>query len=586
MTFRSQSRCLFLLLESLLIALTSFGAVGQPARAQTTGDSVLQLAAGDDHVCALLENGTVHCWGRNDYGQSGDGGFIDRIKPARVVGLPESAAVTAIDANGYTSCALTSTRLVYCWGNNSQGQLGMSSVTTSSASAVVVGGLPASVLQISVGDQHVCALNNENTVYCWGKNNAGQLGRGMTGTASPMPAIATRFGVLSPNSALDRVAAGGEHTCVLNAVGQVACLGNNTDYQIGSNSDVSPQPAGSLVHQNAPGGMPVVLNGVEALVTKVDHTCVQMRATQAVPRATMRCWGRNQEGQAGVNAQQVRVAYPVEVTAPSNAQDSSFLAHAVSIGHSCALIFSTPYCWGSNAYSKLGGRTDPSGTEIPSAVTVIPAHMGITQTVLSFALGYNFTCARTKVTSGSDAEAVRVYCWGQNDYSQIGKPKSTVETQGTLISFDPLQGVPTPPPTRVGITPPPATTSAPQTAKRRYLPIALAETGAEVEDNDVGETANTLPLNKVLAGRFDDAYDVYLTRVTTGTLNVTLFNVSATYAGNVQLLLYRGIPAVSNRIDLATLAPFTVSATGPGDYYIVVFSGQPLASQSYRLLAK
>jgi alpha-tubulin suppressor-like RCC1 family protein len=581
MTLTSSSR--FLIATTLLVTLTSLAATRQPAQAQTT-DSVAQIAAGDDHVCALLENATVHCWGRNDYGQSGDGSYIDRIKPGQVTGFPSGTRIAQIDANGYTSCALTSANQVYCWGNNSQGQLGVASTLTSSTSARLIAGLPANIQQISVGDQHACALGVQSTVYCWGKNNTGQLGRGTTGQATPTPDIATRFGILSQANAIERVAAGREHTCVLNAAGQVACVGLNTDYQIGSSSDISPQPDGSLVYQNSPGGMPTTLNGAEALTVKVDHNCVQIRATQTTMRPTLRCWARNSDGQTGVGAAQVRVAYPVELAAPPGAQGMSFTAAAASLGHTCALIDGKPYCWGSNAYSKLGGRLDPNATAVPSPVTVIPPQNNVAQTVLGFALGYNFTCARTTASSSSDTAPIRVYCWGQNDYSQIGKPKSVVETSGNLISFDVAQVPTTVTPTTVAATA--TATSAAQTPKRRYLPIAFAETGAEIEDNDTGESANALPLNKTLTARFDDAYDVYRTQLVTGTLTISVFNVAPTYASNVQLLLYRGIPGATNRVDLATLAPFTVSASGPGEYYIVVFSGSPQPAQAYRVLAR
>jgi alpha-tubulin suppressor-like RCC1 family protein len=550
------------------------------AHAQVPPESVLQLTAGDDHVCALLASGAVHCWGRNDYGQAGDGTYVDLITPAAVVGIPAApGAIRQIDANGYTSCALTDTSAVYCWGNNSHGQLGVAATTTSTTSARLVSPLPPGIVQISVGDQHVCALDTDSKVWCWGKNNAGQLGRGTTGSGQPAPGIATRFEALLGNQ-VKRIAAGGDHTCVLTTAGLVWCVGNSGLSGMASTTEVS-----QVLLPSSQGGIPTALSGVSDVVSKVGHTCALSADSTTDAIAWVRCWGQNGYGQGGVDIGQLTaLPYAYGVSTPSAGSNLQIGAVSMSFAHTCATINIVAHCWGSNAFGKLGiNSSNTSLTHVPSPAVVIPTVQGSNRRALDFALGYNFTCARTDIASTTTGAAT-VYCWGQNDYGQIGRPKSTVETVANAIVFTTQQiSTPTPRPptaTAVGVTP------TPRPTRRRFLPITLAELGTETEDNDTGASADELPVNKLLTGRFDDTFDVFVTRASTGTLLVSVSGVTAAYTNQVQLQIYRGLPGPTNRVDEATAAPFVVTVRGADTYYIVVYSARPQASQAYQILAR
>jgi alpha-tubulin suppressor-like RCC1 family protein len=545
--------------------------------AQVPPESVLQLTAGDDHVCALLASGAVYCWGRNDYGQAGDGTYTDRITPGAVVGIPAaSGAIRQIDANGYTSCALTDTSAVYCWGNNSQGQLGVAATTTSTTSARLVSPLPPDIVQISVGDQHVCALDADSKMWCWGKNNAGQLGRGTASASEPVPATATRFQMLSENQ-VKRITAGSNHTCALLRSAQVWCVGETGLY-----GAASPPEGGLVQRQSDPSS---ALSDVTDVVSKAGHSCTSAPLNATYGTAWLQCWGSNDSGQGGIDTNQFTVIpFAYDITPPSLKDASSISSVAMNISHTCAVIDSAPHCWGSNAYGKLGINSNAiASTSIPSPVVNIPASPSGRRETLDFALGYNFTCVRTQI-AGLISSPATVFCWGENNFGQIGRPKSAVESTANTIVF-PQQPIPTATPrpptvTPVGVTP------TPRPTRRRFLPITLAELGTETEDNDTGASANELPVNKLFTGRFDDTFDVFVTRASTGTLTVSVSGVTAAYTNQVQLQIYRGLPGPTNRVDEATAAPFVVRVSGADTYYIVVYSARPQASQAYQILAR
>lgn len=155
------------------------------------GAGVTAFAGGLDHTCAIA-SGAVLCWGRNRAGEIGDGTGMYRRAPVAVTGL--AAGVRAITAAEHHTCAVTVGRAATCWGFNSNGQLGIGSMSDQNAPTNVVG-LGAGVQHISAGfdslgvTSHTCAVSDAS-VTCWGSNRNGELGDGtqMTRT-SPVPVL-------------------------------------------------------------------------------------------------------------------------------------------------------------------------------------------------------------------------------------------------------------------------------------------------------------------------------------------------------------------------------------------------------------
>lgn len=147
------------------------------------------LALGNDHSCALLDDQTVKCWGRNHLGQLGYGDTVDRGEDQAAMGdalpiVPLGAPVLAIAAGHYHTCALLDGGAVKCWGVNDQGQLGQGDTANRGSAPGEVAALSAIPLTepavaIDAGT-HSCALLASGGVVCWGPNAYGQLGLGDT----------------------------------------------------------------------------------------------------------------------------------------------------------------------------------------------------------------------------------------------------------------------------------------------------------------------------------------------------------------------------------------------------------------------
>jgi len=237
-------------------------------------NGVAAIAVGGGHNCALMDRGAVRCWGWNGDGQLGDGTNIDRSNP-----VPVDAAGTlfyAITAGYEHTCALTTSARVKCWGGNGDGQLG-DGTHANRAEPADVQGLRSTVLSMSLGEVHTCALMHDHTLQCWGDNRFGQLADyAVTDSAFPIPVIGLTGGVLA-------VSAGAGHTCALTEAG-VECWGRNYFGQLGNGTkDNSYRPVTVV-------GFSLT---AAALATGGNHTC------GLTAGGGVRCWGSNAFGQLG-----------------------------------------------------------------------------------------------------------------------------------------------------------------------------------------------------------------------------------------------------------------------------------------------
>ena len=198
--------------------------------------TVPQLAAGNNHTCALRADGEVRCWGDNSLGQLGTGNTTSSLTPVTVTGLP--ADIVSIARGDAQTCALTSTGGVKCWGNNGNGQLGNASTTNSSTPVDVVG-LASGVTTIGAGDNHTCAGLAAGGIKCWGWASSGQLGNGVLigGSTVPLDVVGLPAGAVAVE-----ISAGYRHTCATLDDTSTSCWGRGSEGQLGNGVSATQQP--------------------------------------------------------------------------------------------------------------------------------------------------------------------------------------------------------------------------------------------------------------------------------------------------------------------------------------------------------
>ena len=341
-----------------------------PSKTSLPYPVVLSVAAGESHSCALISNGAVQCWGKNVYGQLGDGTLEDRDDPVLVEGLEDAQAIAA--GWGHT-CAVTSAGAVFCWGYNDNGELG-DGTTEHSSVPVEVSGVSGAGMVIAAGDDHTCVATEAGMVQCWGFNETGQLGDGSTDNQNSAVWVANMNGVQS-------LAAGWGHTCALTEAGSVYCWGSNEFGQLGVHTQEDDMPTPIMVDS--------LSEWVTALTAKGGHTCA------LITTGEVKCWGVNTYGQLGDGSIEDRDR-PSPVRRLRGAQ-----AVAAGWNHTCAILNDGEInCWGWNYYGQLGDQIFMTRAE--------PISAGNLQgRVSAMWLGWRHTCAVT--ISG------QINCWGEND---------------------------------------------------------------------------------------------------------------------------------------------------------------------------
>jgi alpha-tubulin suppressor-like RCC1 family protein len=270
----------------------------------SVGAKVKAIAGGLYHVCALLEDRQVKCWGFNSLGNLGIGDVEHRGNKPGDMGLSLRSVqlgrpATAIAAGGHQACALLDDGRVTCWGYNLYGGLGLGDTASRGGSpdagVLASANLGERATAIACGWHYACALLTSGALKCWGYNGYGNLGVGDTthrGASADAGLMGDALPVvdLGKGAPVKSLSLGDFSTCALRNDGTAKCFGNNTDGQLGIND--------SLNRGGAPGSMgdnlPVVgLRGITQLSMGYRSAC-------AIAEGTLRCWGNNDFGQLGL----------------------------------------------------------------------------------------------------------------------------------------------------------------------------------------------------------------------------------------------------------------------------------------------
>jgi len=179
-----------------------------PVKVFNAGSRVIAIAAGGNNSIALKADGSVWTWGRNDYGQVGNGGSANQPTPIKIIDV--NSGVIGISAGSNHSLALKSDGTVLAWGLNSSGQLGDNSTTNRNIPVQVFGlGTNSGVTMVKAGGSHSLAVRSDGSVLAWGLNTNGQVGDNSATTMRIIPVTVANIGVASP---VISVATGGYHS--------------------------------------------------------------------------------------------------------------------------------------------------------------------------------------------------------------------------------------------------------------------------------------------------------------------------------------------------------------------------------------
>ena len=320
--------------------------VNQPITVLNLGLPAIDLSLGNSHGCAILNDGSMKCWGYSSSAQLWDGINSENFIPTAVQGLGESA--NAISAGDDFECAVLASGSIKCWGSNSFGSLGDGTLT-SSHSPVSVANLSGTATAVVSGHLHSCALISNGSINCWGQNLYGGLGDNSTTDRRSAVSVSSLGGTATA------MTAGDYHTCALMSDGTVKCWGRNNSGQLGDNTTttrITPVTVQSL------GGTAV------AIKASSNKTCALLNDS------TVKCWGDNSYGQLGNNSMASIVKLPVSVQGLSGETVSD-------ISNNCALISGGEVkCWG---YPNGRPQAADEGVVLTAAAVTMPSIVKTTQ---------------------------------------------------------------------------------------------------------------------------------------------------------------------------------------------------------------
>jgi alpha-tubulin suppressor-like RCC1 family protein len=328
------------------------------------------VAAGGEHSCGIRATGTLWCWGRNSYGQIGNGTASQDSEPPTQVGAKTDWL--KVTGGGASTCAIRTNQALYCWGLNHRGQIGDETRTVRAVPTQVPGA--SRWRSVSMGFFHTCGINSSDTLRCWGDNSAGQLGQGNTKRSLERQKVAGNWSTVS---------AGGWTTCATKVNGTLWCWGRNLFGQVGD---------GSYADRAKPTRVGTSDNWRQVDVSWT-HTCGRTSG------GAVRCWGRNTQGQLGTG-NTIGSATPRLVRGGHQAASIG-----LAEGTSCLVEKGgAMWCWGDNRYRQIGAGSDTILTPVKRA--------GSYSAVSG---GWLHVCA-----ASGDASV----CWGNNERGQLGDGKS------------------------------------------------------------------------------------------------------------------------------------------------------------------
>ena len=386
----------------------------EPAGGVSSGNASAMgtLAAGNGFTCAIVNSGSVACWGRGNLGQIGDGTQIDRNYMTLLPGITTATQVTA---GADHACALLADGTAKCWGRNQYGQLGNGD-TSNQASPVSVcvdascTASLTSISQISAGVYHTCAVISDGSAKCWGRQDGNRLGNSGSGSRS-YPVV-----VPSVSNAV-KIDAGTDHSCIVRSDKTMRCWGADTRGALGDSAVSSTAEE------------VVVVPAANAVLAFGNTTCAINDAD-----GKARCFGSNEDGQHGIEgggpSNLIRDSSDHASSASTSKVYNTDITTATAISGSeqaaCLLeAAGTLVCWG--ALQLTGGGYMAAATpSSASRYTIDRMNSGYVSTATAVTVGNDHACVL--LSSGA------IKCWGDNTNGQLGKGDNSAASIPTTVT--------------------------------------------------------------------------------------------------------------------------------------------------------
>ena len=282
-----------------------------------TGRTATKIMAMAEATCAILDNGETKCWGRNHKGQLGledasdrgtAGSQMGNNLPAVTLGTGRTAV--ALDGGLAHICAVLDNADVKCWGKGLDGQLISGSTTDIGYATSQMGdnlsavdlGTGRTGLHVSGGTSTTCAVLDNGDLKCWGSNTQGMLGQGDTtdrgGSPGDLGDNLTAIDLGTGRTAVS-VHAGAFHTCAKLDNGEVKCWGKNLQGQLGQGNTTKLGDGPGEMGDSLPAiAFPTGANPVQ-ITAGANHVCGLFSDDE------VRCWGQNGNGQLGIGSTQI-----------------------------------------------------------------------------------------------------------------------------------------------------------------------------------------------------------------------------------------------------------------------------------------
>jgi len=381
---------------------SSFGAIGL---------SDEKLSAAQSHTCFIDKNSKLFCHGANYDNQLAIEINEPVVIPMEVNTSTRWRSVSAGGAiqgsdfvtydHGHT-CAIRVDNTLWCWGRNDKGQLGSDSLEITRFSPAQESSNSNDWSMVSSGFLHTCGIKTDNTLWCWGNNYDGQLGINKTRIELIDTSVPTQVFSNPTEPALSvnwlHVSAGLQHTCAIDTNHALHCWGANPTY-------------GPLLGTDSPNANEIAPYFVDDLIWLTvsagrNHSCGIIQNDPA--SQTLRCWGINSTGQLGLG-DDFDAIYPTNIASidiNQNPLPTQWKTVNVYDSNSCAIdINNKLWCWGSNNNFQLGDATNFDAF-LPTAVATPDADWS------NVAQGVFHTCA----SKADDSN----WCWGGNADGQLG----------------------------------------------------------------------------------------------------------------------------------------------------------------------